>query len=55
MYSELALTYAISYPIESHVYGFGTFGFDCVVGYPGGDSVVCLDGGWAQLGVSQFG
>ena len=59
MYSELALTYAISYPVESHVHGFCTFGLDCVIGYSGGDSVVCLYGRlygrWAHLGVSRFG
>ena len=55
MYSELALAYAISYPIESHVHGLCTFGLDYVVGYSGGDSVVSLYGRWAQLGVSQFG
>ena len=54
MYSELVLTDTISNPVESHVHGFCTFGFDGVVGYSGGDSVVCLDGCWAQLGVSQF-
>ena len=49
---EVALTDAVSYPIETHVHGLGAALFDGVVADAGGTCVVGLDGsGW--LGVSH--
>lgn len=44
---EVALTDAVSYPIETHVHGLGAALFDGVVADAGGAGVVGLDGsGW---------
>ena len=54
VYAELALLHSIANPVESHVHGFGSLGFDCVVGDSFSCGVVCLDWGGAQLFVAHF-
>jgi hypothetical protein len=50
---ELALSYAIADPVETHVDGFGLSLFDSVIGYSLGGAVVSLNGG-GRLWVAQF-
>ena len=51
-YFKLVLANMVSYPVETHVNGFGALLFDCVVYNAVGCSIVCLDrGGW--LGVTE--
>ena len=40
---KLALAYAVTYPIKTHVHGFGSSLFDGFVGDTGGTGVVGLD------------
>jgi hypothetical protein len=44
VYEELALSYAIFNPIETHVHCFGAFLFDNVVGKTCGGRVISLQG-----------
>ena len=43
---ELFLVYSVFDPVESHVDGFGSFMFDCVIREAFGGGVVHLHGGW---------
>jgi hypothetical protein len=50
---KLSLSDAVSYPIKTHVHGFGPFLFDAVVGNAGGSAVVSLDRS-GRLWMSEF-
>ena len=52
--AALALTDSVLDPVESHVHGFGTFGFDGVVGDFASRGVVCAWGSGARLWVSHL-
>ena len=49
---KLVLANTVSYPVETHVNGFGALLFDCVVDNAVGCSIVCLDRG-GGVGVPQ--
>ena len=49
---ELSLANSVSYPVESHINGLGSFLLDCVIDDAFCTGVVCLDRGrW--LGVAE--